>query len=38
MSGTAIVSAIIEILVSGITGIAAGIGQGLSSLVNNSST
>jgi len=35
MSGTALVSAIIEILVAGITGVATGIGQGMSTLVNN---
>ena len=35
MSGTAILAQIIEILVSGITGIATGIGQGLSSLAQN---
>lgn len=33
MEGTAIVSSIIEILVSGITGIATGIGSGLTELV-----
>lgn len=32
MSGTSLVTAIIEILVSGITGIATGVGQGLSTL------
>lgn len=32
MSGTALVSDIIEILVSGISGIATGVGQGLSTL------
>lgn len=35
MSGTALVSAIIEILVSGITGVATGVGQGLSTLASN---
>ena len=35
MEGTAIVSSIIEILVSGITGIATGIGSGLSELVKS---
>lgn len=35
MSGTAIVAQIVEILVSGITGMATGIGSGLSSLVQN---
>lgn len=34
MTGTALVSAIIEILVSGITGVASGIGQGLSTLAS----
>lgn len=32
MTGTALVTAIIEILVSGISGIATGVGQGLSTL------
>ncbi len=32
MTGTALVTSIIEILVSGITGIATGIGEGLSTL------
>jgi len=32
MTGTALVTDIIEILVSGITGIATGVGQGLSEL------
>jgi len=32
MSGTSVVSQIVEILVSGITGIATGVGQGLSEL------
>lgn len=35
MTGTAIVTQIIEILVSGISGIATGIGKGLSDLVSN---
>lgn len=35
MTGTALVTAIIEILVSGITGIANGVGVGLSTLVQN---
>ena len=35
MTGTALVSAIIEILVSGITGVATGVGQGLSTLASN---
>ncbi len=35
MEGTAVVSSIIEILVSGITGIATGIGGGLSELVKS---
>lgn len=35
MSGTAIVTEIIEILTAGITGIATGIGSGLKSLVDN---
>lgn len=35
MTGTALVTAIIEILVSGITGIASGVGQGLSTLAQN---
>lgn len=35
MEGTAVVSSIIEILVSGITGIATGIGSGLSDLVQS---
>ena len=35
MSGTAIVSAIVEILVSGITGVASGIGAGLSTLATS---
>lgn len=35
MEGTAVVSSIIEILVSGITGIATGIGAGLSDLVQS---
>ena len=32
MEGTALVTAIIEILVSGISGIASGVGEGLSTL------
>lgn len=35
MEGTAIVNSIIEILVSGITGIATGIGGGLTELVKS---
>ena len=35
MSGTALVSAIIEILVSGISGVATGVGQGLSTLAES---
>ena len=35
MEGTALVTAIIEILVSGITGIATGVGTGLSTLAQN---
>lgn len=35
MEGTAIVASIIEILVSGITGIAQGIGSGLTELVKS---
>lgn len=35
MSGTALVTAIIEILVSGITGIATGVGTGLSTLAQS---
>lgn len=35
MTGTAIVQAIIEILVSGIAGIATGVGQGFSTLAQN---
>lgn len=35
MEGTAVVSSIIEILVSGITGIATGIGSGLTDLVQS---
>lgn len=35
MAGTAVVSSIIEILVSGITGIATGIGEGLTTLVKS---
>lgn len=35
MTGTAIVTQIIEILVSGITGIATGVGKGMSDLVSN---
>ena len=35
MSGTAILSAIIELLVGGITGIAQGIGAGLSTLATS---
>ena len=35
MTGTALVTAIIEILVSGISGIATGVGQGLSTLAQN---
>ena len=35
MTGTALVSAIVEILVSGITGVATGVGQGLSTLASN---
>lgn len=35
MSGTALVTAIIEILVSGITGVATGVGKGLSTLASN---
>lgn len=34
MSGTNLVTAIIEILVSGISGIATGVGQGLSTLAS----
>lgn len=35
MDGVALLSSIIEILVGGITGVATGIGNGLSSLVQN---
>lgn len=35
MTGTALVTAIIQILVSGITGIAEGVGVGLSTLAQN---
>lgn len=35
MEGTAILTSIIEILVGGITGIAQGIGEGLSTLVTS---
>lgn len=35
MSGTSLVTAIIEILVSGITGIASGVGEGLSTLASS---
>lgn len=35
MSGTGIVSAIVEILVSGITGVAQGVGAGLSTLATS---
>lgn len=35
MEGTAVVSSIIEILVSGITGIATGVGTGLTELVKS---
>lgn len=35
MEGTAVVSSIIEILVSGITGIATGVGNGLTELVKS---
>lgn len=35
MSGTALVSAIIEILVAGITGVASGVGEGLSTLAQS---
>lgn len=35
MTGTALVTAIIEILVSGISGIATGVGQGLSTLAQS---
>ena len=35
MTGTSLVTAIIEILVSGITGVATGVGQGLSTLASN---
>ena len=35
MSGTALVSEIIQILVSGISGVATGVGQGLSTLATN---
>ena len=34
MTGTSLVTAIIEILVSGITGIASGVGEGLSTLAS----
>ena len=34
MTGTSLVTAIIEILVSGISGIASGVGQGLSTLAS----
>jgi hypothetical protein len=34
MTGTALVTSIIEILVSGITGIASGVGEGLSTLAS----
>lgn len=35
MNGTSLVTAIIEILVSGISGVATGIGQGLSTLASS---
>lgn len=35
MTGTGIVTAIVEILVSGITGVASGIGSGLSTLATS---
>lgn len=35
MSGTGLVSEIVQILVSGITGVATGVGQGLSTLATN---
>ena len=35
MTGTALVTAIIEILVSGISGIATGVGEGLSTLAQS---
>ena len=35
MTGTELVTAIIEILVSGITGIASGVGEGLSKLASS---
>lgn len=35
MTGTSVVTSIIEILVSGITGIASGVGQGLTTLVKD---
>lgn len=35
MEGTALVTAIIEILVSGVSGIATGVGQGLSTLAKS---
>ena len=35
MTGTELVSAIIEILVSGITGVASGVGSGLSELASS---
>ena len=35
MEGTALVTAIIEILVSGITGVASGVGEGLSTLAQS---
>lgn len=34
MTGTELVTSIIEILVSGISGVATGVGQGLSTLAN----
>lgn len=34
MTGTSLVTSIIEILVSGITGIASGVGEGLSTLAS----
>lgn len=35
MSGTALITAIIEILVGGITGVASGVGAGLSTLAQS---
>lgn len=35
MTGTALVSAIVEILVSGITGVASGLGQGIGQIVES---